>query len=242
MPTWYGDLLTYRHRGAVLVSDSDSDRVGPWTKGYLRTTTDGSGQVGNREGLLSCLTSAERWWWCWGGVLEGVLPGTGVHDSQLDSQSTGSGGEGHLWGGGTAWGGRERSNSAYRDAQTNCADSPRTRLHVHTSSPRRGLTVVLTHAVPNILISTFLREYSVPACSPMMYRKLPSLSVWLGGWGVPLTRIRICMEGSSKNSTPAQPAGMSPESSSVGVMFLWGAAHEEGRDKKGNRCKEYYRL
>ena len=39
-------------------SDSDSDRVGPWTKGYLRTTTDGSGQVGNREGLLSCLPSA----------------------------------------------------------------------------------------------------------------------------------------------------------------------------------------
>ena len=38
----------------MLVSDSDSDRVGPWTKGYLRTTTDGSGQVGNREGLLSC--------------------------------------------------------------------------------------------------------------------------------------------------------------------------------------------
>ena len=59
-PTWYGDLLRYRHGGAVLVSDSDSDRVGPWTEGYLRTTTDGSGQVGNREGLLSCLTSAER--------------------------------------------------------------------------------------------------------------------------------------------------------------------------------------
>ena len=59
-PTWYGDLLRYRHGGAVLVSDSDSDRVGPWTKGYLRTTTDGSGQVSNREGLLSCLTSAER--------------------------------------------------------------------------------------------------------------------------------------------------------------------------------------
>ena len=44
----------------MFISDSDSDRVGPWTKGYLRTTTDGSGQVGNREGLLSCLTSAER--------------------------------------------------------------------------------------------------------------------------------------------------------------------------------------
>ena len=59
-PTWYGDLLRYRRGGAVLVNDSDSDRVGPWTKGYLCTTTDGSGQVGNREGLLSCLTSAER--------------------------------------------------------------------------------------------------------------------------------------------------------------------------------------
>ena len=44
----------------MLVSDSDSDRVGPWTEGYLRTTTGGSGQVSNREGLLSCLTSAER--------------------------------------------------------------------------------------------------------------------------------------------------------------------------------------
>ena len=44
----------------MLVGDSDSDRVGPWTKGYLCITTDGSGQVGNREGLLSCLTSAER--------------------------------------------------------------------------------------------------------------------------------------------------------------------------------------
>ena len=59
-PTWYGDLLKFRRGGAMLVNDSDSDRVGPWTKGYLRTTTDGSGQVGNREGLLSCLTSAER--------------------------------------------------------------------------------------------------------------------------------------------------------------------------------------
>ncbi len=59
-PTWYGDLLRYRHGGAMLVSDSDSDRVGPWTEGYLRTTTGGSGQVGNGEGLLSCLASAER--------------------------------------------------------------------------------------------------------------------------------------------------------------------------------------
>ena len=61
-PTWYEDLLRFRRGGAVLIcdSDSDSDRVGPWTKGYLRTTTGGSGQVGNREGLLSCLMSAER--------------------------------------------------------------------------------------------------------------------------------------------------------------------------------------
>ena len=44
----------------MLASDTDSDSVAPWTKGYLRTTTGGSGQVGNREGLLSCLTSAER--------------------------------------------------------------------------------------------------------------------------------------------------------------------------------------
>ena len=101
--TWYGDLLRCRRGGAVLVSDSDSDRVGPWTKGYLRTTTDGSGQVGNREGLLSC-----RWCWRWDGVLEGVLPGTGVHDSQLDSQSTSSGGDGHLWGGGMTWGERNQ--------------------------------------------------------------------------------------------------------------------------------------
>ena len=59
-PTCYSDLLRYRRGGAMLVSDSDSDRVGPWTEGYLHTTTGGSGQVGNREGLLSCLTSAER--------------------------------------------------------------------------------------------------------------------------------------------------------------------------------------
>ena len=45
---------------AAVQCDSDSDRVGPWTEDYLRTTTDGSGQVGNREGLLSCLTSDER--------------------------------------------------------------------------------------------------------------------------------------------------------------------------------------
>ena len=44
----------------MLVSDSDSNRVGPWTKGHLRTTTGGSVQVGNTEELLSCLTSAER--------------------------------------------------------------------------------------------------------------------------------------------------------------------------------------
>ena len=33
----------------MLVRDSDSDRVGPRNKGYLLTTTDWSGQVGNRE-------------------------------------------------------------------------------------------------------------------------------------------------------------------------------------------------
>ena len=38
--------------------------------------------------------------WSTGGCT--VLPGTGVHDSQLDSQSTSSGGEGHLWGEGSA--------------------------------------------------------------------------------------------------------------------------------------------
>ena len=59
-PTWYGDLLRFRRDGAVLVNDSDSNRVGPWIKGCICTTTDGSGQVGNRKGLLSCLTSAER--------------------------------------------------------------------------------------------------------------------------------------------------------------------------------------
>ena len=43
----------------MLVSDSDSDRVGPWTKGYLHTVTDGSGQVSDQEGLF-CLLSAAR--------------------------------------------------------------------------------------------------------------------------------------------------------------------------------------
>ena len=37
-----------------------------------------------------------------------------------------------------------------------------------TNSPRRGLTVVLTHTVPSMLDRVMLREYSVPACSPMM--------------------------------------------------------------------------
>ena len=59
-PTWYSHLLRYRRGVTMLVSDSDSDRVGPWTKSYLLTTTDGSGQVGNRQGLLSCLPSAAR--------------------------------------------------------------------------------------------------------------------------------------------------------------------------------------
>ena len=39
---------------------------------------------------------------------------------------------------------------------------------VYTNSPRRGLTVVLIHAVPNMLVRVMLREYSVPACSSMM--------------------------------------------------------------------------
>ena len=41
------------------------------------------------------------------------------------------------------------------------------------------------------------------------------------------------MDGSSENSTPAQHTGMSPGSSSVGVMLLGGAAHEEGEGQKG---------
>ena len=44
----------------MLVSDSDSDEVGPWAKGYLRTAADGNGQVGNGEELLSCLLSAVK--------------------------------------------------------------------------------------------------------------------------------------------------------------------------------------
>ena len=43
-----------------------------------------------------------------------------------------------------------------------------TQLNVHTNSPRRGLTVVLTHTVPKMLDRVELREYFVPACSPMM--------------------------------------------------------------------------
>ena len=38
----------------------------------------------------------------------------------------------------------------------------------YTSSPRKGLTVVLTHSVPNTLERPILSEYDVPACSPMM--------------------------------------------------------------------------
>ena len=74
----------------------------------------------------------------------------------------------------------EGSESVYRDAQTNYTNSPRRgkgegdrnmeyQMKIaHTSSPRRGLTEVLTHAVPKMLVSEILREYSVPACSPMM--------------------------------------------------------------------------
>ena len=42
------------------------------------------------------------------------------------------------------------------------------KLNTCTSSPRRGLTVVLTRAIPNMLVRVMLSEYSVPACSPMM--------------------------------------------------------------------------
>ena len=38
----------------------------------------------------------------------------------------------------------------------------------NTPSPRRGLTEVLIHSVPNMLDSATFSEYSVPACSPMM--------------------------------------------------------------------------
>ena len=59
----------------MLVSDSDSDRVGPWTKGYLFNTTDGSSQIThNWDGccLICHLLQSDA-----DGVLEGVLPGTG---------------------------------------------------------------------------------------------------------------------------------------------------------------------
>ena len=35
-------------------------------------------------------------------------------------------------------------------------------------SPRRGVTVVLNHTVPNTLDRVMLSEYSVPACNPMI--------------------------------------------------------------------------
>ena len=38
----------------------------------------------------------------------------------------------------------------------------------NSNSPRRGLTVALTHTVPKMLVRVMLREYSVPACSLMM--------------------------------------------------------------------------
>ena len=44
----------------MLVGDSDSDSVVPWTKGYLCTTTDRSGQASNRDGVLFHLPSAVR--------------------------------------------------------------------------------------------------------------------------------------------------------------------------------------
>ena len=44
----------------MLVGDSDSDSVVPWSKGYLCTTTDRSGQASNRDTLLFHLPSAVR--------------------------------------------------------------------------------------------------------------------------------------------------------------------------------------
>ena len=41
------------------------------------------------------------------------------------------------------------------------------------------------------------------------------------------------MDRSSESSTPAQHTGMSPGSSSVGVMLLGGAAHAEEEGQKG---------
>ena len=41
-------------------------------------------------------------------------------------------------------------------------------ISIYTNSPKRGLTVVLTHTVPKMLDRVMVREYSVPACSPMM--------------------------------------------------------------------------
>ena len=90
---------------------------------------------------------------------EGEWEGSGGEDGLCDytcvqvhvSANTNSGEWGRKMGGGR------------RIDMTRC-----TWLHAHTSSPRRGLTVVLTHTVPNMLDRVTLREYSVPACSPMM--------------------------------------------------------------------------
>ena len=58
-----------------------------------------------------------------------------------------------------AGGGEERKRSIFKKVPG--------MLYPHYS-PRRGLTVVLTHSIPNLLVRVILREYSVPAYSPMM--------------------------------------------------------------------------
>ena len=140
MPTWYGDLLRYRHGGAMLVSDSDSDIVGPSNKGYLRTTTDGSGQVSNREGLLSCLTSADRRWWVemeyW--RVSSLVPGYMTVSWTVSPPAVGVRANCEVW----------RKASGRRGAL---------KVHVNWDSPiplhqltKEGLAVVLIHTVPSI--------------------------------------------------------------------------------------------
>ncbi len=85
--------------------------------------------------------------------------------------------------------------------------------------------MVLTHSDPKMLDRVMLREYSVPACSPMMYRKLLFLVTWLGGWMVLLTRTLTSMglSGLAKLScTPAQHTGMLAVLSSVGGTVMSG--------------------
>ena len=76
-----------------------------------------------------------------------------------------------------------------------------------------------------MLDRVMLREYSVPACSTMMYRKLPFLVTRLGGWGtinneVLSTRTLTSMRLSGLamlSCTPAQHTGMLVVLSSVVV-------------------------